>query len=129
MFTIQQIEEAHQKVKSGADFPNYIQEIKRIGVKLFETWVQDSHTVYYGEQGFEATSAAQYDPLNIQEKYVSTDFETSLKKHQQGETDYFTFCRDCARSGVEKWVMNLEEMTCVYYDKSQSAVLLEHIPE
>ena len=39
MFTVEQIESAHEKVKSGADFPHYIQEIKKIGVLSFETWV------------------------------------------------------------------------------------------
>lgn len=33
MFTVEQIETAHDKVKTGADFPNYIQEIKQMGVK------------------------------------------------------------------------------------------------
>ncbi len=44
MFTIEEIEFAHAKIKSGADFPNYIQDIKKIGVVAFETWVSDSHT-------------------------------------------------------------------------------------
>ena len=46
MFTVTQIEEAHSKVKSGADFPKYIQEIKSFGVLGFTTWVKDSHTDY-----------------------------------------------------------------------------------
>ena len=37
MFTVQQIKEAHSKVKSGADFPKYIQEIKGFGVIGFTT--------------------------------------------------------------------------------------------
>jgi hypothetical protein len=51
MFTVEQIELAHEKVKSGADFPKYIQEIKALGVKGIETWVKDSHTEYFGENG------------------------------------------------------------------------------
>lgn len=31
MFTIEQIKTAHSQVKSGADFPAYIQEIKKLG--------------------------------------------------------------------------------------------------
>lgn len=31
MFTLEQIELAHSKVKSGAEFPRYIQEIKELG--------------------------------------------------------------------------------------------------
>jgi len=39
MFAVEQIEAAHFNVKSGADFPKYIQEIKSLGVTSFETWV------------------------------------------------------------------------------------------
>lgn len=52
MSTVAQIEQAPQKVKSGADFPKYIQEIKAMGVLSFETWVKDSHTVYEGAKGY-----------------------------------------------------------------------------
>ncbi|MGF7024877.1 MULTISPECIES: DUF1398 domain-containing protein [Sphingobacterium] len=31
MFTIEQIEAAHSNVKSGADFPAYIRDIKKLG--------------------------------------------------------------------------------------------------
>lgn len=37
MFTIEEIEKAHEKVQSGVDFPLYIQEIKQLGVISFET--------------------------------------------------------------------------------------------
>ena len=30
MFTVEQIDQAHEKVKSGADFPDYNQEIKQM---------------------------------------------------------------------------------------------------
>lgn len=36
-FTITEIEQAHEQVKSGADFPNYIKKINELGVKSFET--------------------------------------------------------------------------------------------
>ena len=39
MFTVEQIKVAHSKVKSGADFPAYIQDIKKLGVTFYETFV------------------------------------------------------------------------------------------
>lgn len=39
MFTIEQIQLAHCKLESGTDFPKYIQEIDKLGVRAFETWV------------------------------------------------------------------------------------------
>lgn len=56
MFTIQQIQEAHAKVKSGADFPKYMQDIMALGVTSFETFVFDNHTNYYGKDNFQIAS-------------------------------------------------------------------------
>lgn len=52
MFTLNQIEEEHSNVKSGDDFPKYIQALKKLGVVKFETWVLNSHTVYYETNHF-----------------------------------------------------------------------------
>jgi uncharacterized protein YbcV (DUF1398 family) len=128
MFTVEQIELAHKKVKSGADFPKYIQEIRKLGVKGFETWVNDSHTEYFGENNFIAKSKAKYDELIISENSDTENFKTHLKAHQQGKTDYFTFCKDCAETGIEKWVVSLDKMTCIYYDKTGNKILTEQIP-
>lgn len=128
MFTVKQIEKAHEKVKSGADFPKYIQEIKQMGVKSFETWVYDSHTVYLGENNFNTSSSPQYAELIVAETSNKEKFAAYLKSHQQGETNYFTFCNHCAETGIEKWIVSLEQMTCIYYDKAGAEILAEPIP-
>lgn len=128
MFTVKQIEDAHSKVKSGADFPAYIQEIKKMGVKSFETWVKDSHTEYFGENAFTTTSEPQYEDLKIVKQVDKEGFIQYLKRHQRGETDYMKFCRDCAETGMEKWFVDLDKFTCTYYDKAGNEVLVEEIP-
>ena len=129
MFTVEQINQAHEKVKSGADFPKYIQEIKQMGVTSFETWVTDSHTEYFGENNYQTKSLPQYENLTIADSSNSEMFCRYLKIHQQGETDYFTFCRHCAETGIEKWFVCLDEMTCTYYDKAKNKILVEQIPQ
>ncbi len=56
MFTLEQIETAHAKTLSGADFPSYIREIKALGVTRFQTFVTDCHTLYSGADGYQITS-------------------------------------------------------------------------
>lgn len=129
MFTVQEIKDAHAKVKSGADFPKYIQEIKSMGVEAFETWVKDSHTDYFGKDNYQTSSLPQYDDLDISELANSEEFKTRLKNHQQGKTNYFTFCKDCAETGIEKWIVDLHAMTCIYYDVAGNEILVERIPE
>ena len=128
MFTVEQIEHAHDKVKSGADFPKYIQEIKEMGVRAFETWVLDSHTEYIGKGGFRTQSKPMYENLKISDSCDAAKFEGYLRIHQKGETDYFAFCSHCAETGVEKWYVDLEKMTCTYYDKAGNEVLVEIVP-
>jgi uncharacterized protein YbcV (DUF1398 family) len=128
MFTIEQIEKAHDKVKSGADFPKYIQEIKQLGVIAFETWVIDSHTEYFGENNFKTASKPKYGVLSISEKSDATKFNNYLKMHQQGKTDYYTFCCHCTETGIEKWFVSLNDMTCTYFDIANNKILVEQIP-
>lgn len=127
MFTVEQIKAAHGKVKSGADFPAYIQDIKKLGVTFYETYVLDGHTDYYGENDYKSSSPAKYDALNIAEVSNVEKFKTDIKAHQQGKTDYPTFCNDCAKSGIEKWVVNICKMTCIYYDKAGNEILVENV--
>lgn len=128
MFTVAQIKTAHSQVKSGEDFPAYIQAIKKLGITAFETWVSDSHTQYFGDADYQTASEPMYEELLIADVYQKEPFEYALKIHQQGKTDYKTFCNDCAINGVEKWFVDLSAMTCTYFDKTGSAVLVEQIP-
>ena len=128
MFTVEQIKTAHSKVKSGADFPKYIQEIKQLGVTAFETWVSDSHTEYFGKNDFQTKSEAKYNDLLIADTSDKEKFVQYLKIHQQGATDYLTFCQHCAATGIEKWFVSLDAMTCTYYDKAGNEILVEIVP-
>lgn len=128
MFTVEQIKAAHSKVKSGADFPAYIREIKTLGVTHYETYVTDGHTEYHGPENYTATAPAKYDPLVIAEVPQTEQFETDLKAHQQGKTDYPTFIKMCAAFGIEKWTVCMEAMNCTYYDKAGNEILVEDIP-
>ena len=129
MEAVEMIEQEHKKVKSGAGFPDYIKAIKRIGVTAFETWVIDGHTVYFGKDNFRTVSPPKYDKLMISHSVNKEKFVDYLKKHQQGKTDYFTFCTHCAETGIEKWIVNLEKMICTYFDQKNSEIFEEGIPQ
>ena len=129
MFKVEQIKAAHSKVKSGADFPAYIQDIKKFGVTFYETFVTDGHSDYYGSNDYKILSVAKYDTLTIAQVSNVEQFKTDIKAHQHGKTDYPTFCNDCAKSGVEKWAVCMDKMICTYYDKAGNEILIEQIPQ
>lgn len=128
MFTAEQIKAAHAKVKSGADFPQYVKDLIQLGVTSYETYVSDGHTEYHGTDGYTATSGAKYERLAIADNANASRFKTGLKEHQEGKTDYPAFCTLCAASGIDKWIVDMNEGACSYYDKGGNTLFTEKIP-
>ena len=129
MFTVEQIKTAHSKVKSGADFPSNIKEIKTLGVTHYEAYVTDGHIDYHGANDYKANVPAKYEVLFIADTAKSDEFIAELKAHQQGKTDFLTFIKMCATFGIEKWAISMDQMTCTYYDKAGNTILVETIPQ
>jgi uncharacterized protein YbcV (DUF1398 family) len=129
MFTVAQLKTAHEKVKSGADFPSYIREIKKLGVTHYETYVKDGHTDYHGANNYTATSPEKYEPVPIADTVKNERFKAELTAHQQGKTDFPTFIKICAETGIAKWEICMDKMTCTYFDKNGNEILVEEIPQ
>ena len=127
MFELTDIAEAHAKVLSGADFPKYIQDLIKLGVKTYSTNVINGQTIYLGDNGYKLKSKRKYFPLRIANISDKDRFKHYLKNHQRGQTDYPTFCSNCAETGVEKWTVDMNNMTCTYYDKANNKMLEEQI--
>lgn len=128
MFTIDQIRAEHAKMRSGADFPCYIQDITKLGVAAYTTYVKDGHTIYSGEGVAHLATEARYAAIEVAKESDTLTFKHALKIHQQGQTDYMTFCHECAETGVEKWIVDTQAMTCTYFDSIGNSVLIEEIP-
>lgn len=128
MFTIAQIKEAHSRVKSGADFPQYIQDLIQLGVQGYDTFVNDGHVEYFGADNFRATATDIYDSISIAPLANKERFIEYLVMHQDGQTDYLTFCDHAAQCGIAKWSVNIIDMTCTYFDQTGAAILIEKIP-
>ncbi|WP_026905559.1 DUF1398 domain-containing protein [Pedobacter glucosidilyticus] len=128
MFTAEQIQTAHSKVKSGADFPAYIKAIKALGVTHYEAYVADGHIDYHAGKHHSITIPAKYETIAIAARPSPEEFKAELLTHQQGKTNYLTFIRSCADTGIQKWEVCLANMTCTYYDQAGNEILTEDIP-
>ncbi|WP_316829407.1 DUF1398 domain-containing protein [Pedobacter aquatilis] len=129
MFSIEEIKAAEAKIKTGADFPLFIQNIKNLGVVRNDVYVANGLSVYFDGKDYSVqASPEEYPDLVINKTSSSEKLQHALKIHQKGETDYFTFCKQAADAGVEKWVIDLQKMTCTYLDTEQNELVQEKIP-
>ncbi|WP_316808635.1 DUF1398 domain-containing protein [Pedobacter agri] len=129
MFSLEEIKAAESKIKTGADFPKFIQEIKAMGVVRNDVYVSNGLSIYFDdEDNAQQASPEEYPTLIVNDESSAAKLEHALKIHQQGETDYFTFCKQAADAGVEKWVIDLGHMTCTYLDAEGNELVKEKIP-
>jgi uncharacterized protein YbcV (DUF1398 family) len=129
MFTLQQLKVAHSKVKSGADFPRYVQEIKQLGLLRYDFTVADGSFVYYGAGGHRVEREGSYGSLTIASSAATGVLRAAITIHQQGQTDFLTFCRQVAEAGVGKWEINTQRMLCSYFSRDGKVMLEEPIPQ
>jgi uncharacterized protein YbcV (DUF1398 family) len=129
MFTLAHIKEAHSHVKSGADFPTYVEKLAKLGVRSYTCYVHDGHTDYAGDDGYHIqTDTTITEPLVIDELIDIDMFKERLKIHQQGGTSFSVFLTDAAQAGIDKWTTDITARTCTYYDKTGNEMLVETIP-
>lgn len=128
MFTIAQIHDAFQKVKSGADFPQFVRDLKSIGVTHYDNYVDNGRTKYFGKNGFSVDGESKYPAMEVNPNGSADGLKQAISIHQLGKTDYPTFCLQAADAGVEKWTTHMLEMTVTYWDKQGNILTVEPIP-
>lgn len=128
MFTLEAIKATHAKVKTGADFPRYVQEMKALGVTHYDHYLTHGHCTYFGAGAYQLSSPGKWPEMKIATEPALAKLEEALRIHQAGQTDYLTFCQQAADSGVWKWVVDMLGMTCTYYDLAGNAILEEKVP-
>lgn len=128
MFAAQQIKAAYAKVKSGADYPRYVQELRKLGVTRYDFVVENGVNVFYGNNGFSLEIENHYDCLRVDHRSSREKLQRAISTHQKGQTDFKAFRAQAADAGIEKWVSDLEKMQVLYYDKSGVLLLSEPIP-
>ena len=99
MFTIEQIHAAFGKVKSGADFRTFVQDLKEIGITHYDTFVSDGRSIYFGSNDFLINTEKKYPAMEVKSISSSDKLKHAIAIHQQGQTDYPTFCSQAADAG------------------------------
>jgi uncharacterized protein YbcV (DUF1398 family) len=127
MFTLEQINELHDRYGSASTFHKYAEGLAELGVIHADTFVSDGHSEYFGAKGHTVTSPAVHDLFLIADSSSKAAFEKHLRAHEQGKTSYLEMSRGLADSGVEKWVLDTKKMTLSFVGTAGEVLLSEEV--
>ena len=93
MFTMEQLDDVHDRLGSMENLAAYVRALNAIGVDRSVSYLSDGHSEYLSQDGRSVVSETVHEVLSIS---VVGDRETvaeHLNLHQRGLTDYLEMSR------------------------------------
>jgi len=127
MFTLEQINEIHDRLGKAESLAQYVLALNAIGIETYDSYLLDGHSEYFGKSGHKVISPPAHETLTIADTSDREQFLKHLNLHNQGKTSYLEMSKGLAESGVEKWTVDTKNMTMTFYEKSENEMLVETI--
>ena len=127
VFTIEQIEELHERLGSAKTLAEYVRSLAGIGVVRYVSYVSDGHSEYFGHDGRRVMSQPVHDQLPVAADSDREAFLEHLGRHERGQTSYLEMSKALADSGVRGWTVDTHAMTMTFHGPSGQALLTEPI--
>jgi len=127
MFTLEQINDIHDRFGHQDTVAQYLRALNAIGVERSESFIADGHSEYFGQGGETVVAPPAHEVLAIAGTSSRDELLEHLARHSEGKTSYVDMSKGLAQSGVEKWSFDTSALTITYYDKAGNELLTEAV--
>lgn len=127
MFTLEQIDDLHTRLGNARTLPEYVRALKALGVERYDSYLDDSHSEYFGQGCHRVVSPPAHEVFPVAEIGQREIFLQHLRLHERRQTTYLEMSRGLAQSVIEKWTMDTGRMTMTFYDRTGREMLVEQI--
>ena len=126
--TYEKFRQAQEK-SAGRKYPEYVKNLKEIGVQSYEVSVGDLLTTVYGNDGDPLEVPGASAQLVCSDTFFEPHLKAALASNQSGLTAYPEFMSEIAEAGVHRYVADLGSMMVTYYGKNPEDKYEEKIPD
>ncbi|HCY8359358.1 TPA: DUF1398 family protein [Staphylococcus aureus] len=127
-FTLSEIQQAHQQF-TGVDFPKLFKAFKDMVMTYNIVNIQDGTATYVHQSEDDIVTLSVKSNHPVAPSSNQSIVQDVLTRHQQGQTDFETFCNEMAEAGIYKWHIDIQAGTCTYIDLKEQAIISELIPQ
>jgi uncharacterized protein YbcV (DUF1398 family) len=122
MFTLDQINEIHDRYGASETLADYLSNLRAIGVERSVSFICDGHTDHHGADGYVVATPPTHDTFVVADVSDHDGFLAALQ-----DADYVKMSERLAASGVDRWVFDTRASTITYLDKAGNELLEEHL--
>ncbi len=126
--TEQLIESAEQR-SAGQPYPQFVKNLKAIGVDNYEVKVKNHKRTYTSVNGDKLIVPGDLPEFECAEAFELEEVKAAIKRNQDGITDYPTFLREIGAAGIHTYVADLRGMKVIYQGPNSEYEYEEMIPE
>lgn len=127
-FKLSAIQQAHQQF-TGVDFPKLFKAFKDMGMTYNIVNIQDGTATYVHQSEDDIVTSSVKSNHPVAPSSNQSIVQDVLTRHQQGQTDFETFCDEMVQAGIYKWHIDIQAGTCTYIDLQEQAIISELIPQ
>ncbi|HHE7635993.1 TPA: DUF1398 domain-containing protein [Staphylococcus aureus] len=127
-FKLSAIQQTHQQF-TGVDFPKLFKAFKDMGMTYNIVNIQDGTATYVHQSEDDIVTSSVKSNHPVAPSSNQSIVQDVLTRHQQGQTDFETFCDEMAQAGIYKWHIDIQAGTCTYIDLQEQAIISELIPQ
>ncbi|HDB5872182.1 TPA: DUF1398 family protein [Staphylococcus aureus] len=127
-FKLSAIQQAHQQF-TGVDFPKLFKAFKDMGMTYNIVNIQDGTATYVHQSEDDIVTSSVKSNHPVAPSSNQSIVQDVLTRHQQGQTDFETFCDEMAQAGIYKWHIDIQAGTCTHIDLQEQAIISELIPQ
>ncbi|HCY8398873.1 TPA: DUF1398 family protein [Staphylococcus aureus] len=127
-FKLSAIQQAHQQF-TGVDFLKLFKAFKDMGMTYNIVNIQDGTATYVHQSEDDIVTSSVKSNHPVAPSSNQSIVQDVLTRHQQGQTDFETFCDEMAQAGIYKWHIDIQAGTCTYIDLQEQAIISELIPQ
>lgn len=127
-FKLSAIQQAHQQF-TGVDFPKLFKAFKDMGMTYNIVNIQDGTATYVHQSEDDIVTSSVKSNHPVAPSSNQSIVQDVLTRHQQGQTDFETFCDEMSQAGIYKWHIDIQAGTCTYIDLQEQAIISELIPQ
>ncbi|AFJ47199.1 DUF1398 domain-containing protein [Shimwellia blattae] len=116
-----------EQVRSNADFPSFITELRRNDISYYIYFVATGNVKIVTTSDTYMSVKTHRGLIKINQAACSRLVRIVSRRHFSGKTTYDQYCKELAKAGVFKWVVDVNEQMRHYWSKDNQLLHSEQI--